>query len=83
MKKAIFQGTGGCQARGFHSPEDRLFTEQEVAQSWRKLIASKPLTDEVVAKAEALIERLRPESPLRHRLDDELTELRQHRVPTA
>jgi hypothetical protein len=60
-----------------------LFTEQEVAQSWRKLLASKPLTDEVVAKAEALIERLRPESPLRHRLDDELTELRQHQMPSA
>jgi hypothetical protein len=30
----------------------------------------------MIAQAEALLEGLRPESPLRHRLDTELTELR-------
>jgi hypothetical protein len=33
------------------------------------------MNDDVVAKAQALIDNLRPESPLRHRLDAELDEL--------
>jgi hypothetical protein len=33
-------------------------------------------TDEVFAKAEVLLDELRPESPLRHRLGTELDELR-------
>ncbi len=34
------------------------------------------LNEETFARAEALLEELRPESPLRHRLDGELSELR-------
>jgi hypothetical protein len=34
-------------------------------------------TDEVFAKAEELLDELRPESPLRHRLGAELDELRE------
>ena len=63
-------------ARGF-----KLLTEQEVSKSWRKLFQQREFTDEVFAKAETLIEELRPESPLRHRLGTELDELRRkHRV---
>ncbi len=53
-----------------------MLTEQEVAKSWRKLIQQREFTEEVFAKAELLIDELRPESPLRHRLGIELDELR-------
>lgn len=52
-----------------------MLTEKEVAASWRKLFSQREMNDEVVAKAQALIDNLRPESPLRHRLDSELDEL--------
>ncbi|HEX4147574.1 MAG TPA: hypothetical protein VHY20_01245 [Pirellulales bacterium] len=53
-----------------------MLTEQEVAKSWRKIIQQRSFSDDVLAKLEALIEELRPESPLRHRLRKELEELR-------
>ena len=55
----------------------RLLTEQEVTRSWGKLFRrSKDQIDEhTMAKAEALLDELRPESPLRHRLAKELMEL--------
>lgn len=53
-----------------------LLTEQEVSRSWHKLFNRPEFTGETFAKAEALIEELRPESPLRHRLGSELEELR-------
>jgi hypothetical protein len=52
-----------------------LLTEKEVAASWRKLFSLREMNDDVVAKAQSLIDNLRPESPLRHRLDAELDEL--------
>jgi hypothetical protein len=54
-----------------------LLTEQEIARSWRKLFSTKEVDDEILGKAEALLDELRPESPLRHRLEFELSELRQ------
>jgi hypothetical protein len=53
-----------------------LLTEKEVSTSWRNLFKGRELSDEVFSKAEALLEELRPESPLRHRLAGELAELR-------
>jgi len=53
-----------------------LVTEQEVATSWRALFRKSEFDAEVAAKAEALLEELRPESPLRHRLRCELDEVR-------
>jgi hypothetical protein len=53
-----------------------LLTEQEVSRSWRKLFKDAQLTPEVIERAEALLDELRPESPLRHRLGLELDELR-------
>jgi hypothetical protein len=53
-----------------------VLTEQEVARSWARLIKAE-INGETIAKAEALLEELRPESPLRHRLSGELDELRE------
>ena len=54
-----------------------LLTEQEVSRSWRKLFVKTDVCAETFVKAEALIDELRGESPLRHRLTNELEELRQ------
>jgi hypothetical protein len=53
-----------------------VLTEQEVSRSWQKLLKG-GLTDETFNKAESLLDELRPESPLRHRLSCELDELRE------
>jgi hypothetical protein len=52
-----------------------LLTEQQITRSWRTLFRSGPIDDELVSKAEAMLEELRAESPLRHRLRGELDEL--------
>lgn len=52
-----------------------MLTEKEVAASWRTLFSKREMNDEIVDKAQGLIDNLRPESPLRHRLDAELDEL--------
>jgi len=54
-----------------------LLTESEVSRSWTKLFKSGIFTEVSFEKAEALLEELRPTSPLRHRLTSELEELRQ------
>jgi hypothetical protein len=54
-----------------------LLTEQEISRTWRSLFRGTVCTDETLAKAEQLLDELRPESPLRHRLGLELDELRQ------
>jgi hypothetical protein len=54
-----------------------VLTEQEVSRSWRALFRGGECNEELFDRAETLLEELRPESPLRHRLDAELTELRQ------
>jgi hypothetical protein len=53
-----------------------MLTESEVAKSWQKLFKGGEVNEAVLTKAEALLEELRPESPLRHRLSRELDELR-------
>jgi hypothetical protein len=53
-----------------------LLTERQIAVSWRRLFASGEVSDDMLAKAESLLDGLRPESPLRHRLQTELEELR-------
>lgn len=61
-----------------------MLTEQEVSRSWRKLFTKTQVTSETFTRAEALIDELRAESPLRHRLATELDELRQiHKVGQA
>lgn len=52
-----------------------MLTEQEVSKGWRALFRD-GMSEETFAKAEALLDELRPESPLWHRLSSELEELR-------
>ena len=54
-----------------------MLTEREVALSWRQLFKGSQINSDAFDKAEALLEKLRPESPLRHRLGKELGELRE------
>jgi hypothetical protein len=58
-----------------------LLTEKEVSKGWRTLFKGGEVNDDSLAKAEALLDELRPESPLRHRLGAELEELR--KIATA
>ena len=53
-----------------------MLTESEVQRSFLKLFATKTFPVENLDKAEQLLEELRAESPLRHRLTCELDELR-------
>ena len=57
-----------------------LLTEQQISRSWRKLFSTSPLDEQTFEKAEALLDELRPESPLRHRLGNELEELRKRKL---
>ncbi|RIK84455.1 MAG: hypothetical protein DCC67_04930 [Planctomycetota bacterium] len=54
-----------------------MLTESEVTRSWQKLFKGGVFDDGNFEKAEALLDELRPTSPLRHRLMSELEELRQ------
>jgi hypothetical protein len=56
-----------------------LLTENEIQRTWRALFRDQEINEEIFNRAEALLEELRPESPLRHRLDGELSELRKMR----
>ena len=60
----------------FYPRVTSLLTEQEVAKSWRKLFSGSDVDGQRLAKAEDLLEELRAESPLRHRLSSELEQLR-------
>ena len=54
-----------------------MLTESQVERSFRKLIKAEGLITQTFDKAEELLDDLRPESPLRHRLYSELDELRE------
>jgi hypothetical protein len=62
--------------------EVALLTESEVQRSFSKLMKEEMSID-LLDKAEALLEELRPESPLRHRLWVELEEVRKKQVAKA
>jgi hypothetical protein len=53
-----------------------LLTEQEVSRSWRQIFKTGNFEVASFDRAEQLLDELRPESPLRHRLTMELEELR-------
>lgn len=53
-----------------------MLTERQVSRSWSQLFQTREFTDETFDRAENLLEELRYESPLRHRLTQELEELR-------
>jgi hypothetical protein len=54
-----------------------LLTEATVEKSFRKLFITSNREEAVFDRAEELLEELRDESPLRHRLSRELDELRE------
>ena len=58
-----------------------MLTEQEVARSWQRLFVGGTVTPDTFEKAESLLEELRPESPLYHRLAAELEEIRKLHAP--
>ncbi|MDA7951509.1 MAG: hypothetical protein MPJ24_08475, partial [Pirellulaceae bacterium] len=62
--------------RSSHNGSWLLLTESEVQRSFRNLLGKSDGTEETFEKAEELIDQLRPESPLRHRLSLELDEIR-------
>ncbi len=53
-----------------------MLTERAVERSWGRLFKGVTPEEGALEKAEALLEELRPESPLRLRLANELEELR-------
>ncbi len=53
-----------------------MITEDQVHRSFRSLFSSPEITEAALEKAEELLDELRMESPLRHRLSLELEELR-------
>ncbi|MEX0643334.1 MAG: hypothetical protein WD468_11565 [Pirellulales bacterium] len=53
-----------------------MLTEHEVARSWGQIFKTGRIELSSFDRAEELLEELRPESPLRHRLTLELEELR-------
>ncbi len=53
-----------------------MLTEAEVHRSFNTIFKNEGRTPEAFDKAEQLLEQLRAESPLRHRLSVELEELR-------
>ena len=53
-----------------------MLTEAEVQRSFNNLFKGGDRSPDTFDKAEGLLDELRPESPLRHRLSCELEELR-------
>ena len=61
-----------------------MLTEAEVQRSFRNLFKNKDVpSPETFDRAEALLEELRAESPLRHRLSVELEEIRKMHAARA
>jgi len=75
----ITDGVARCRGPFTHGRQHKgaaaLLTESEVSRSWNKLFKPGSVTAETFQRAEALLDELRGESPLRHRLQTELTEL--------
>lgn len=53
-----------------------MLTEKEVSRTFHKMFRDGDYGPDTLEKADELLEELRPESPLRHRLGMELDELR-------
>ena len=56
-----------------------MLNESDITMMWRKLFHGREITGETLAQAEALLDGLSPESPLRLRLTTELKEIRTFR----
>lgn len=53
-----------------------MLNEGNVTMLWQNLFRGKEITADTIKKAAKLLEELRPESPLRFRLETELEEIR-------
>ena len=53
-----------------------MLNERDVTKLWRHLFNGQKVTETLLAKARSLLESLSPESPLRHRLESELEDIR-------
>ena len=60
-----------------------MLTESEVQQSYRQLVYRNDIDKTAIDRAENLLDELRPESPLRMRLWNELQELRKLKVDSS
>ena len=69
--------------RGPGREKAALLTEDQVQRSFRNLFKTKDFPVENFDKAENLLDELRAESPLRHRLSVELEELRKMHTAKA
>lgn len=54
-----------------------MLTEKEVSRSWSRMFVAGEIEAATFERAEQLLDELRAESPLRHRLTLELEELRE------
>lgn len=54
-----------------------MLTEKEVSRSWSRMFVAGEIESATFERAEQLLDELRAESPLRHRLTMELEELRE------
>jgi hypothetical protein len=63
--------------------ESLLLTESEVQQSYRQLVYRNDIDNKAIDRAENLLDELRPESPLRMRLWNELQELRKLKIDSS
>lgn len=57
-----------------------MLTEAEVQLTFNQLVNRDDINEETLEKAEDLLEELRAESPLRHRLSVELNEIRSLKI---
>ncbi len=60
-----------------------MLTESEVQQSYRQLVYRNDIDKKAIDRAENLLDELRPESPLRMRLWNELQELRKLKIDSG
>jgi hypothetical protein len=58
-----------------------MLNEGHVTMLWQNLFRGQAITAETLKKASQLLEELRPESPLRFRLETELAEIRVMQQP--
>ncbi len=79
MAAISFDSAGHLQATSIRTRpvrESTLLTEAEIQKNFVKLIKNRDADASALDKAENLLDELRLESPLRHRLETELDEIR-------
>ena len=77
-QRAITETASGavCPVPSLYCEGPTLLTEAEVQRSYRSILKRMESEPEAIDRAEELLDELRPESPLRLRLLQEIEELR-------